>query len=172
MPDSSGRIPFAGLENPAWAGWSHGDVPCEPKKRRAPHGPANCVRVQVSQGMRSGQLVDRPLPMLPMRAPDLILDAQDLGFIGGFPYSRFRKISGFQLTFLGPLMAICGLNHRTGTTTAFIRNADIRVRLALSAHQISHRDTPQRAARIPPAGRCRAGFLRRRRPRTPWVSGP
>ena len=32
LSDSSVRIPFAGLENPAWAGWSHGDVPCEPKK--------------------------------------------------------------------------------------------------------------------------------------------
>ncbi len=32
MSDSSVRIPFAGLENPAWAGWSHGDVPCESKK--------------------------------------------------------------------------------------------------------------------------------------------
>ncbi len=36
------------------------------------------------------------------------------------------------------LMAIPGLNHRTGTTTAFIREADIRVRFALSAHQISN----------------------------------
>ena len=41
LSDSSVRIPFAGLENPAWAGWSRGDVPCEPKKCRAPHGPAN-----------------------------------------------------------------------------------------------------------------------------------
>ncbi len=41
LPDSSVRMPFAGLENPAWAGWSHGDVPWEAKKRRAPHGPAN-----------------------------------------------------------------------------------------------------------------------------------
>ncbi len=32
LSDSSVRIPFVGLENPAWAGWSHGDVPCEPKK--------------------------------------------------------------------------------------------------------------------------------------------
>ena len=24
MSDSGVRIPFAGLENPAWAGWSHG----------------------------------------------------------------------------------------------------------------------------------------------------
>ncbi len=32
LSDSSVRIPFAGLENPAWAGGSHGDVPCEPKK--------------------------------------------------------------------------------------------------------------------------------------------
>ncbi len=24
LSDSSVRIPFAGLENPAWAGWSHG----------------------------------------------------------------------------------------------------------------------------------------------------
>ena len=31
-----------------------------------------------------------------------------------------------------------GLNHCTGTTTAFIRKADIRVRFALSAHQISN----------------------------------
>ena len=29
-------------------------------------------------------------------------------FHGGFPYSRFWKISDFQLTFLGPLMAISG----------------------------------------------------------------
>jgi len=36
------------------------------------------------------------------------------------------------------LLAKSGLNHRTGTTTAFIRKADIRVRFALSAHQISH----------------------------------
>ncbi len=32
LSDSSVRIPFAGLENPDWAGWSHGDAPCEPKK--------------------------------------------------------------------------------------------------------------------------------------------
>ncbi|MCH7957774.1 MAG: hypothetical protein IIB63_09500 [Proteobacteria bacterium] len=31
-----------------------------------------------------------------------------------------------------------GLNHRTGTTTACIRKADIRVRFARSAHQISN----------------------------------
>ena len=38
-------------------------------------------------------------------------------------------------------MAIPGLNHRTGTTTAFIRKADIQARFALSAHRISNRGT-------------------------------
>jgi hypothetical protein len=31
-----------------------------------------------------------------------------------------------------------GFSHRTGMTTAFIGKADIRVRFALSAHQISN----------------------------------
>ena len=40
-----------------------------------------------------------------------------------------------------PLLAQPGLKCLTGTTTAFIRLADTRVRFALSARQISNRDT-------------------------------
>ncbi len=39
LSDSSVRIPFAGSENPAWVGWPHGDVPCEPKKAPGPSWP-------------------------------------------------------------------------------------------------------------------------------------
>ena len=127
MTVSSVRIPFAGLENPAWAGWSHGDVPCAPKKRRAPHGPANCVRVQVSQGMRSGQLVDRPLPMPPLRAPDLILHAPRPRVHGGFPYSLFLENFGL-LTLVAecPLMAKSRPKRWSRHTSALPRIADIR----------------------------------------------
>ena len=54
-------------------------------------------------------------------------------------------------------MAISGLNHRTGTTTAFIRKADIRVRFTLSAHRISNRDTNGGAGRYSPM--VEAGIL-------------
>ncbi len=47
-----------------------------------------------------------------------------------------------------PLLAMSGLSHRTGTTTAFICKADIRVRFALSAHQISNRDTTAPPGRV------------------------
>jgi hypothetical protein len=36
------------------------------------------------------------------------------------------------------LMAALGLNYRTGTTVAFIRQAGIRVRFARLVHQISN----------------------------------
>ncbi len=109
LSDSSVRIPFAGLEKPARAGWSHGDVPCEPKKRRAPHGPANWVRVQVSQGSRSGQLVDRPLPILPMRAPNLILHAPRPRVHRGFSIQPILEEFGLlTLVAKRPLLARSG----------------------------------------------------------------
>jgi hypothetical protein len=49
-----------------------------------------------------------------------------------------RPRGDFVKQALRPSLAIGGLNHHTGTTTAFIRRADIRVRVALSAHQISN----------------------------------
>ena len=48
------------------------------------------------------------------------------------------------------VLAIPGLNHRTGTTTASIHHADIRARFAPSAPQISNRG---------PSGRCVPGRL-------------
>jgi hypothetical protein len=60
-------------------------------------------------------------------------------FQRGFPYSLFLEKFGLLTPVAEcPIMAISRLNHRTGTTTAFIRKADIRVRFALSAHQISN----------------------------------
>ena len=77
--------------------------------------------------MRSGQLVDRPLPMLPLRAPDLILHAPRPRVHGGFPYSLFLENFGL-LTLVAecPLMAISRPKRRSRHTSALPRIADIR----------------------------------------------
>ncbi len=112
---------FGSLEN-----WAIANAYPEPKQGHLeaflPHSLNNLATQRHGRGWRPGDWTSNQAPSVSK------------------PATAAEKAALSLLVFLlnRPFVAIPGLNHCTGTTTVFIRKADIRVRFALSAHQISN----------------------------------